>query len=254
MLNHPDFSKFDLTSLRTGVMAGSPCPIEVMKQIINEMHCSEMTIAYGLTETSPVTNFTARDTPIDLRVSTIGTIIPHTEVKLIDEQGSVVPVNTSGELCFRGHHVFQGYWDDPVKTSEAIDENGWFHTGDLGTIDEKGYVKIVGRSKDMIIRGGENIYPTEVENFLYKHPCVEDVQVIGVEDERMGEEVCAWIRLKRDQYVSADDIKEFCKGKISHFKIPRYIKFVDEYPLTVTGKVKKYEMRNAMKEELKIEK
>eukprot|EP00111_Clytia_hemisphaerica_P006347 TCONS_00018396-protein len=194
MLNHPSFPNINFGSMRTGIMAGSPCPIEIMKKVISDMNCPEMTIAYGLTETSPATNLTSRDTPVELRVSSIGRVIPHVETKIIDEEGHIVPVNTSGELCFRGHCVFPGYWDDVIKTKEAIDENGWFHSGDLGQIDENGYCKVVGRLKDMIIRGGENIYPTEVENFLHNHPDIEDVQIVGIPDERFGEECCAWIK------------------------------------------------------------
>lgn len=250
MLNHPTFSNINFDSMRTGIMAGSPCPIEVMRKVINEMHCPEMTIAYGLTETSPATNLTARDTPVELRVSSIGRVIPHVEVKVIDEEDRIVPVNTPGELCYRGHPVFQGYWDDKMKTDEAIDENGWFHTGDLGEIDENGYCKVVGRLKDMIIRGGENIYPTEVENFLHKHPDIEDIQIVGVPDERFGEQVCAWIKLKRGSELDEDAVKSFCKGQISHFKIPKYIEFVEQYPMTVTGKIKKNEIRKTMIEKL----
>lgn len=250
MLNHTDFSSIDFSSIRTGIMAGSPCPVEVMKNVIDDMNCKEMTIAYGLTETSPATNLTARDAPVELRVSSIGRIIPHVEVKVVDEAGQIVPVNTPGELCFRGHCIFQGYWDDEEKTNEALDQNGWFHSGDLGQIDENGYCKVVGRLKDMVIRGGENIYPTEIENFLHEHPDIEDVQVIGVPDSRLGEELCAWIRLKRNRYLTAEDVKAICKGKISHYKIPRYIEFVEEYPMTVTGKVKKVEMRKLMAEKM----
>eukprot|EP00112_Aurelia_sp_Birch-Aquarium-sp1_P010234 Seg2195.4 transcript_id=Seg2195.4/GoldUCD/mRNA.D3Y31 product="Acyl-CoA synthetase family member 2 mitochondrial" protein_id=Seg2195.4/GoldUCD/D3Y31 len=248
MLNSPDFNDYDFSCLRTGVMAGSPCPIEVMKQVIDKMNCKEMTIAYGLTETSPATNLTARDDPIDLRVSTVGRPLPFVETKVIDSDNAIVPINAPGELCFRGHVVMQGYWDDEKKTKEAVDESGWFHSGDLAVMDENKYCKIIGRLKDVVIRGGENIYPTEIEQFLYKHPKVQDIQVIGVPDERMGEELCAWIKLRKDMTATSEEIKEFCKGKISHFKIPRYIKFVEEFPLTITGKVKKFEMRNAMKE------
>eukprot|EP00794_Sanderia_malayensis_P008975 gene8975-9933_t len=246
MLSNPNFDNYDYRSLRTGIMAGSPCPVEVMKQVIDKMHCREMTIAYGLTETSPGTNFTSPTDPLDLRVSTVGRPFPHVEAKVIDSDGDIVPVNTPGELCFRGYVVMPGYWNDEVKTKEAIDEHGWFHSGDLAVMDENEYCKIIGRLKDVVIRGGENVYPTEIEQFLYKHPKVQDVQVFGVEDERMGEEVCAWIRLQSDETCTEDEIKEFCRGKISHFKIPRYIQFVDEFPLTVTGKVKKFEMRKTM--------
>ncbi|XP_065066321.1 medium-chain acyl-CoA ligase ACSF2, mitochondrial-like [Rhopilema esculentum] len=250
MLSSPEMKNVDFSSMRTGVMAGSPCPIEVMKQIIDRMNCREMTIAYGLTETSPVTNATTRDDPIDLRVSTVGRPFPCVEVKVVNESDQIVPVNTPGELCFRGYLVMQGYWNDPKKTREAIDDKGWFHSGDLAVMDENKYCKIIGRIKDMIIRGGENIYPTEIEQFLYKHPKVQDIQVIGVPDERMGEEVCAWIKLRQNETATAEEIKDFCRGKISHFKIPKFIKFVDGFPLTITGKIKKFEMRNQMCEEL----
>jgi len=250
MLNDPQFDTFDFSCLRTGIMAGSPCPIEVMKRIIDKMHCKEMTIAYGLTETSPASNATTRDDPVDLRVSTVGRPLPFVEAKVIDSENNIVPVNTPGELCFRGYLVMQGYWDDVEKTQEAIDSHGWFHSGDLAIMDENMYCKIIGRLKDVVIRGGENIYPTEIEQFLYKHPKIQDVQVIGIPDERMGEELCAWIKLRSNVTATDAEIKDFCKGKISHFKIPRYIKFVDEFPLTVTGKVKKFEMRNTMKEEM----
>ncbi|XP_048589320.1 medium-chain acyl-CoA ligase ACSF2, mitochondrial-like [Nematostella vectensis] len=251
MLNHPKFEQYDVTSLRTGIMAGAPCPVEVMKKIITTFHMPEMTIAYGLTETSPVTNQTRRDVPVDLRVSTVGTMAPNVEAKIIDsEHGNVVPINTPGEICFRGYNVMQGYWDDYEKTDAAIDSNGWFHSGDLATMDENGFVKIIGRIKDVIIRGGENIYPTEVEQFLYKHPKIQDVQIIGIPDERLGEEVCACIRLHPGESSSPEEIKEFCKGQIAHFKIPKYIKFTEEYPLTISGKVRKFVMREQMIHEL----
>ncbi|XP_065648359.1 medium-chain acyl-CoA ligase ACSF2, mitochondrial-like isoform X1 [Hydra vulgaris] len=251
MLNHPEFKNYNFSSLRTGIMGGSPCPVEIMNQVVDKMNCSEMTIVYGLTETSPATNMTARDDPIDLRVSTIGKIIPHMEVKLVDESGEVVPVGVKGELCYRGHCIMQGYWGEDKKTKEVIDQNNWFHTGDIGVIDENGYCKVIGRLKDMIIRGGTNIYPVEVEQFLYSHPAIEDVQVVGVPDYRAGEEVCAVIRLKTGSSVTADDIKVFCKDKVSHYKVPRYFHFVTEYPMTVTGKVKKNELRESMTKLLK---
>lgn len=252
VLNHPMLEKFDVSSLRTGVMAGSPCPIEVMKQVITKLHMPQVTICYGLTETSPVTTQTLMDDPIDLRVSTIGRVHPNNEAKIVDSDDRVVPVNTAGEICFRGYNVMLGYWDDKEKTDACIDPSGWFHSGDLATMDENGFMKIIGRIKDLIIRGGENIYPTEVEQFLYTHPKIQDVQVIGVPDPRLGEEVCAWIKLHAGETATPEEIKEFCKGEISHFKIPRYIKFIDEFPLTVTGKVKKFVMREKTKEELNL--
>jgi len=251
MLNDLQFDQYDYTSLYTGVMAGSPCPVEVMRRIITDMHCKEMTCGYGLTETSPLANFCSRSSLVELRTSTVGQVVAHVEVKAIDESGLIVDINEPGELCYRGHCVMHGYWQDEMKTKEAIDEHGWFHTGDLGVIDEDGYCKIVGRLKDLIIRGGENIYPTEIENFLHKHPKILDVQVVGIPDERMGEEVCAWIKLKPDVTCDTKEIVDFCKGTISHYKIPRYIHFVEEYPMTVTGKVKKFEIRKEMIEYLK---
>ncbi|XP_077984125.1 medium-chain acyl-CoA ligase ACSF2, mitochondrial-like [Glandiceps talaboti] len=244
MLHHEDFDKYDMSSLITGVMAGSPCPIETMKQVNNKMNMKEVTICYGLTETSPVTFQSKRDDPIELRVSTIGKPIAHNEAKIIDSAtGEVIAVGTPGELCTRGFTTMLEYWEDEKKTSEVIGKDRWFHTGDIGVMDENGYVRIVGRMKDLVIRGGENIYPVEIEQFLYKHPKIEDVQVIGIPDKRMGEELCAWIKLKAAQTADEDEIKNFCKGQIAHFKIPRYICFVDAFPLTVTGKVQKYLMR-----------
>jgi len=251
-MNHPEFERFDLSSLRTGIMAGSPCPIEVMKRAMNEMHLGEITIAYGMTETSPVSFQTGTDAPLGKRVSTVGRIHPHVEVKLVDAQGRVVSVGTPGELCTRGYNVMLGYWDDTEKTRAAIDDAGWMHTGDLATLDEDGYCKIVGRMKDMVIRGGENIYPREIEEFLYRHPDIEDVQVVGVPDERFGEELCAWVRLKSGAQADAEAIREFCHGEIAHYKIPRYVKFVEEFPMTVTGKVQKYVIRERMVEELAL--
>ncbi|XP_071949631.1 medium-chain acyl-CoA ligase ACSF2, mitochondrial-like isoform X2 [Antedon mediterranea] len=251
VLHHPNFDQYDLTSLTTGIMAGSPCPIETMKQVNTKMHMKDVTIAYGLTETSPVTFQCEMDDPIEKRVSTVGMPSPHNEVKVIDpETGVVLPINTSGELCTRGYTTMLGYWEDEKNTQKTIDGNGWLHTGDLATIDEDGFGKIVGRIKDLIIRGGENIYPTEIEQFLYKHPKIEDVQVIGIPDKRLGEEVCAWVKLKAGETATEDDIKQFCKGNISHFKIPNIIQFVSSFPLTVTGKVKKYVMRKEMEENL----
>ena len=239
-----DFASYDLTSLRTGIMAGSPCPVEVMKRVVSEMHMTEVTICYGMIETSPVSTQTVAEDDMERRVSTVGRVHPHLEVKIIDpETGVVMPRGEAGELCTRGYSVMLGYWDQPDKTAEAIDAARWMHTGDLATMDEGGYVNIVGRSKDMIIRGGENVYPREVEEFLYTHPAVEDVQVIGVPDARYGEELCAWVRLRRGQELTEDELKAYCAGKIAHFKVPRYIRFTDDFPMTVTGKVQKFKMR-----------
>ena len=244
-LEHPDFPSLDLGTLRTGIMAGSPCPIELMKQVVEKMHCREITIAYGLTESSPVITQTGVGDPLETRVTTVGRPLPHTEVKIIDPgSGEVVPRGNPGELCTRGYLVMNGYYRNPKATREAIDSEGWLHTGDLATLDEEDYCRITGRVKDMIIRGGENIYPREIEEFLYTHPAVSDVQVVGVPDLRMGEEVLAWIRLKEKGMATALDIKDFCRGKISKYKIPRYIKFVDSYPMTITGKIQKYKIRD----------
>ena len=250
MLDHPRFGEFDLKSLRTGIMAGAPCPIEVMKRVVSEMHMDQVTIAYGMTETSPVSFQSDTADPLDRRVSTVGRIHPHVEVKIVDEEGRTVPVGATGELCTRGYSVMRGYWDDPERTDEAIDSGGWMHTGDLAAIDAQGYCNIVGRVKDMLIRGGENIYPREIEEFLYRNPKVQTVQVFGVPDPRLGEEVCAWIELKPGQSATEEEIREFCRGQIAHYKIPRYIRFVDEMPMTVTGKAQKFKMREAMMQEL----
>jgi fatty-acyl-CoA synthase len=249
-LDHPDFKSFDLSTLRTGIMAGSPCPTEIMKRVIAEMHMEDVTIAYGMTETSPVSFQTAADDALEARVSTVGRIQPHIEVKIVDLDGRIVPRGTPGELCTRGYSVMLGYWNDDEKTAESIDASGWMHTGDLATLDEQGYCKIVGRIKDMVIRGGENIYPREIEEFLYRHPAVNDVQVIGVPDRKYGEELCACIRLRDGHDATEEDIREFCKGQIAHYKIPRYIRFVDEFPMTVTGKIQKFVMRKHIAEEL----
>ena len=249
-LNHPDFGKFDLSSLRTGIMAGSPCPIEIMRRTISDMHMEEVTICYGMTETSPVSFQSAADDPVERRVSTVGRIHPHVEVKIVDAEGRIVPPGTPGELCTRGYSVMLGYWDDTEKTAEAVDKAGWMHTGDLGTIDADGYCNIVGRIKDMVIRGGENVYPREIEEYLYRHPKIADVQVVGLPDDKYGEELCAWIKLKPGQTATAEDIQAFCKGQIAHYKIPRYIHFADAFPMTVTGKVQKYLMRQEMIERL----
>ncbi len=245
-LNHPEFDRFDLSSLRTGIMAGSPCPIAVMEEVIARMHMREVTIAYGMTETSPVSFQSETDDPLDLRVSTVGRIQPHLEVKLVDADGNTVAHGETGELCTRGYSVMIGYWDDPVRTAEAIDAEGWMHTGDLATIDEAGYCRIVGRIKDMVIRGGENIYPREIEEFLLTHDAIADAQVIGVPDERYGEELCAWIVLRPGAAIDDEDVRTHCRGRIAHFKIPRHIRFVETFPMTVTGKVQKFAMRDEM--------
>lgn len=250
VLDHPDFAKYDMGPLRTGIMAGSPCPIEVMKRVVADMGCTEMTIGYGMTETSPVSMQTRRDDPIELRVSTVGTIHPQLEVKIIDEDGNTVPRGVQGEYCTKGYSVMKGYWDDAERTAEAIDAEGWMHTGDLATMDKAGYCKITGRLKDMVIRGGENVYPREIEEYLYRHEAVQDVQVFGVPDAKYGEELAAWITLKNGKSATEEEIKAFCKGQIAHFKIPRYVRFVDAFPMTVTGKIQKFEMRNAMIAEL----
>ncbi|MBF8224257.1 AMP-binding protein [Halomonas sp. 328] len=250
-LEHPDFAGFDLSSLRTGIMAGSICPIEVMRKVIDKMHMEEVTICYGMTETSPVSFQTRTDAPLEKRVTTVGTIHPHLEVKLVDpETGAVVPLGTTGELCTRGYSVMLGYWNNEAATAKAIDDAGWMHTGDLASMDDEGYVAIVGRIKDMIIRGGENIYPREIEDFLYTHPAISDVQVIGVPDEKYGEEVMAWVKLSDGEHLDEAGLKAFCQGQIAHYKVPRYVKFVDEFPMTVTGKIQKFKMREEATHEL----
>jgi fatty-acyl-CoA synthase len=243
-LAHERLDDFDLSSLRTGIMAGSPCPIEVMRQVIDKMHMSEVTIAYGMTETSPVSTQTSTSDSVEHRVTTVGRVLPHLEAKIVDpDTGEVVERGEAGEYCTRGPHVMLGYWNDPDKTAEAIDADGWMHSGDLATMDADGYVNIVGRIKDMIIRGGENIYPREIEEFLYTHPEVADAQVIGVPDEKYGEEVMAWVQPVAGSSVTAEELQEFCRGQIAHFKVPRYFSMVSEFPMTVTGKVRKAEMR-----------
>ena len=245
-LAHPDFHRFDLSSLRTGIMAGSPCPVEVMKQCVSAMHMEEVTICYGMTETSPVSTQTGADDALDKRVSTVGQVHPHVEVKVVDpDTGRVVPRGASGELCTRGYSVMLGYWDEPEKTADAIDVAGWMHTGDLATMDDDGYVNIVGRIKDLIIRGGENVYPREIEEFLYTHPDIVDVQVIGVPDARYGEEVMAWVKAREGADLTTEAVRAFCEGRIAHFKVPRYVQVTEEFPMTVTGKVQKYKMREA---------
>jgi fatty-acyl-CoA synthase len=251
-LEIPDFARYDLSSLRTGIMAGSPCPVEVMKRVISQMHLEEITIAYGMTETSPVSFQSATDDSFDRRVSTVGRVHPHVQVKVVDADGRCVPRGTQGELHTRGYCVMKGYWQDPEKTREVLDEAGWMHTGDLGVIDAEGYGNVTGRLKDMLIRGGENVYPREIEEFLYGHAKVQAVQVCGVPDIKFGEEVCAWIQLKSGAAVSEEEIREFCRGQIAHYKIPRYIRFVTEFPMTITGKVQKFAMREFMVKELNL--
>jgi fatty-acyl-CoA synthase len=249
-LDHPDFAKFDLSSLRTGIMAGAPCPIEVMRRVNESMNMREVTIAYGMTETSPVSFQSATDDPLERRVSTVGSIHPHVEVKVVDLEGRVVPRGERGELCTRGYSVMLGYWDEKEKTADVLDANGWMHTGDIAVIDQEGYCNITGRIKDMVIRGGENLYPREIEEFLYRHPKIQDVQIFGVADDRYGEELCAWIRTRAGETLTADEVRAFCHGQIAHNKIPRYVEFVDEFPMTVTGKIQKFVMRDAVEAKL----
>jgi fatty-acyl-CoA synthase len=246
-LEHPRFREFDCSSLRTGIMAGAPCPIAVMRRVVDEMHMQDVTICYGMTETSPVSFQTSVDDPMDKRVGTVGRVHPHVEVKIVDVAGVIVPRGTPGELLTRGYSVMRGYWGDDERTAEAIDSDGWMHTGDLATLDTDGYCSIVGRVKDMIIRGGENVYPREVEEFLYRHPKIQDVAVVGVPDLRYGEEVCACIRLREGAVAEPDEIREFCRDQIAHYKIPRYVRFVTEFPTTVTGKVQKHIVRERMR-------
>ncbi|HET6502909.1 MAG TPA: AMP-binding protein [Amycolatopsis sp.] len=245
ILDHPRFADYDFSSLRTGIMSGSPCPVEVMKRVVDTMHMNEITISYGMTETSPVSTHTPADCSIDRRVSTVGIVHPHVEIKIVHpETGATVPVGETGELCARGYLVMRGYWNEPEKTAEVVDDAGWMHTGDLATMDAEGYVSIVGRLKDLVIRGGENIYPREIEEFLYSHPDILDVQVVGVPDERYGEELCAWIRLRDGREpITAESLRAFCTGKLAHYKIPRYVHLAEEFPMTVTGKIRKREMR-----------
>jgi fatty-acyl-CoA synthase len=250
-LAHPRFAEFDLSSLRTGIMAGSPCPIETMKQVVSRMHMGEVTIAYGMTETSPVSFQSSTGDPLDRRTTTVGRVQPHLECKVVDIDGKVVPVGEKGELCTKGYSVMQGYWGDEERTRRAVID-GWMHTGDLATIDADGYCNIVGRVKDMLIRGGENVYPREIEEFLFRHPKVQSVQVFGVPDVKYGEEVCAWIVLKPGEACIEDEIKDFCRDQIAHYKMPRYVRFVPELPMTVTGKAQKFVMRDAMIEELQL--
>jgi fatty-acyl-CoA synthase len=253
-MEHPNFAKTDFSSLRTGIMAGSPCPIEVMKRVQKEMHMDEVTICYGMTETSPVSTQSKVDDPLEKRVTTVGCVHPNIEVKIVDpSSGKVLPRGTVGELCTRGYSVMLGYWDDLHSTRQAIDSARWMHTGDLATMDDDGYVNIVGRIKDMVLRGGENIYPREVEEFLFTKPEIADIQVIGVPDTKYGEELMAWIKLRPGASITGEELRSYCKGKIATYKIPRYWKFVDAFPMTVTGKIQKYKMREVAVEELKLQ-
>ncbi len=252
MLDEPCFADFDLRSLRGGIMAGSPCPTAVMRRVVEHMHMHEVTIAYGMTETSPVSFQSSIDDSLERRVSTVGRIHPHVEVKIVDEHGEIVSRGTPGELCTRGYSVMLGYWQDPVRTAEILDDEGWMHTGDLGVIDQDGYCNIVGRLKDVIIRGGENIYPREIEEFLFKHPKVQAVACFGIPDARFGEELCAWIQLRGGVAATSEELREFCNDEIAHYKIPRHILFVEEFPMTVTGKIQKFIMRDIMIEKLSL--
>ncbi len=251
-LEHPRFAEFDLGSLRTGIMAGAPCPIAVMRKVIDSMHMREITICYGMTETSPVSFQSSTDDPLERRVGTVGRIHPHVEVKIIEAHGDTVERGVAGELCTRGYSVMRGYWDEPERTAEAVDADGWMHTGDLAVIDDQGYCNIVGRVKDMIIRGGENVYPREIEEFLFKHPKILDVAVVGVPDSRFGEAVCAVVRLRAGVQATDEEIQAFCQGQIAHFKVPRYVRFVDEFPMTVTGKIQKFLIRDIVQRELNL--
>ncbi|MBC7989954.1 MAG: AMP-binding protein [Luteimonas sp.] len=251
-LNNPDFARYDVSSLRRGIMAGAPCPVEVMKEVMSRMHMGEITIAYGMTETSPVSFQSSRDDPVESRVSTVGRIQPHLEVKIVDQDGRTVPRGEPGELCTRGYSVMLGYWGDTVRTREAVTEDGWMRTGDLATIDADGYCRIVGRIKDMVIRGGENIYPREIEEFLHRHPDVQDAQVIGVPDTKYGEELCAWVVPRPGTQLDEELVRTFCPGQIAHYKVPRYVRIVQEFPTTVTGKVQKFQMRELMIRELAL--
>ncbi|HEX8925067.1 MAG TPA: AMP-binding protein, partial [Terriglobales bacterium] len=249
---HPQFAQFDLTCLRTGIMAGSNCPIELMRRVVDEMHCHELTIVYGLTESSPGMTQTRLDDPLELRVTTVGRALPHTEIKVVDPvTGHVVPHGGIGEICTRGYLVMKGYYKDAASTAKTIEPDGWLHSGDLGTMDKNGYVRVTGRIKEMIIRGGENIYPREIEEFLYTCPAIENVQIVGVPSEKYGEEVMAWIKLKNGAELTSEEVVQFCRGKIASFKIPRHIKFVDAFPMTGSGKIQKFKMREAWVAEMK---
>jgi fatty-acyl-CoA synthase len=249
-LSHPDFPRFNLSSLRTGIMAGSPCPIEVMRQVVDRMHLPEITIAYGMTETSPVSFQSSTDEALERRVTTVGRVQPHLEAKVVDPRGKIVGRGERGELCTRGYSVMIGYWEDPERTMGVLDDEGWMHTGDLGVLDEEGYCNIVGRIKDIVIRGGENISPREIEEFLYRHPAIRDVQVIGLPDFKYGEELCACIILRPGYGLTADDVQAFCRDQIAHYKIPRFVRFVEAFPTTVTGKVQKFALRQIIAAEL----
>jgi len=243
MLDHADFARHDLSSLRTGVIGTAPCPVELIRRVVDRMNMHEVTLAYGMTETSPVSTQAATDDTLENKVATVGRVGPHVEIKIVGAAGRIVPRGETGEFCTRGHSVMLGYWDDPERTAEAADASGWIHTGDLATMDDEGYVRIVGRLKDMVIRGGENIYPREVEEFLFGYPKVRDVQVVGVPDARYGEELCAWIRLRDGETANEDEIRAWCRGRIAHYKVPRHVLFVDGFPMTITGKVQKFVMR-----------
>jgi fatty-acyl-CoA synthase len=253
MLDHPARKEVDVSTLRTGIMAGAPCPTETMRRVISELHMPEVTIAYGMTETSPVSFQSSVSDPLERRVTTVGRIQPHVEVKIVDDDGRIVPIAKQGELCTRGYLVMRGYWDDPEVTAESIDEAGWMHSGDLATLDADGYCNIVGRLKDMLIRGGENIYPREIEEFLSRHPKIQSAQVFGVPDARLGEEVCAWIVLKHGEQASEEEIRGWSRAHIAHYKVPRHIRFVREFPSTATGKPQKFVMREAMMRELGVQ-
>ena len=253
MLEEPTFAKHDVSALRTGIMAGAPCPIETMRKVIARMHMSQVTIAYGMTETSPISFQSGLDDSLERRVATVGRVQPHLEVKIVDGDGRIVPVGTAGELCTRGYSVMRGYWKDDERTRESIDDAGWMHSGDLATIDAEGYANIVGRVKDMLIRGGENVYPREIEEYLLRHPGIQDAQVFGVPDPKYGEEVCAWVVPRRGHALDEDEVRDFCKGQIAHYKVPRYVRIVEQFPLTATGKAQKFEMRKAMIAELGLQ-
>ncbi len=250
VLEHPRFAEFDLNSLRTGIMAGAPCPAEIMQRVIDDMHMPDILIGYGQTEVSPLNHMTLPDDSLEKRTQSVGRAVPWVEIRIVDKQGIVVPIGEKGEICTRGYSVMRGYWNDEERTRETIDAAGWLHSGDLGIMDSEGYVRVVGRIKDMVIRGGENIYPREIEEFLYTHPAIAEVQVFGVPDPKMGEEVCAWVQLRNGTSLTEEQLKAFCRDRISHFKIPRYVRFVDEYPMTVTGKIQKFVMRDIMREAL----
>jgi fatty-acyl-CoA synthase len=252
-LDDEDFAAHDLSSLRTGIMAGAPCPIELMQRVMDDMHMTEVTIGYGMTETGPLSTLTLPDDPVELRVGTVGRPLPHTEIKIVDDDGRIVPCGEPGELCTRGYCVMRGYWGDRERTAEDIDQAHWIRTGDIATMDKNGYIRIVGRIKDMLIRGGENIYPREIEALLYGHPAIDQVEVFGVPDRKFGEEIAAWVRLNEGATLTEDELRDYCRGKLAHFKIPRYVRFVDEFPMTVTGKVQKFVMRKQMAEILGLD-